>query len=260
MGRLCLGDNLEVMRALPAGSVTLVYADPPFGTNQRREGDSGGYDDCWRSISQYIDWLRPRVQGVHRLLSDEGTLYLHLDRRSVYAAKLLLDEVFGDAHFQNEIIWHYTGGGRGRRRFSHKHDNILVYNRGPRYKFNPDAVRQPYASGSRYARSGIVARSGKRYGPNPLGKVMDDVWSIPIINPLSRERTGYPNQKPEALLRRILLASSDPGDLVLDPFCGSGTTAAVAEQLSRRWIAIDSSPEALEVARRRLEALEGFTL
>lgn len=256
MGHLHLGDNLAYMQSLPAESVQLVYADPPFGTNRSMQGSGGSYLDHWESPAAYIEWLRPRMEEIRRLLRRDGTLYLHLDRRSVHYARLLLDDVFGAGNFQNEIIWHYTGGGRTRSRFPHKHDNILVYHRSPRYKFNPDAVREPYAAGSGYARGGIVSRAGKRYSPHALGKVMDDVWSIPIVNPMSRERTGYPTQKPEALLARILAASTDEGDLVLDPFCGSGTTAVVAERMKREWIAVDLSATALEVARSRL-GLEG---
>ncbi len=255
MGRLYEGDNLVVMRELETGSATLVYADPPFGTNKDRRGTAGEYEDSWGHVREYITWLRPRLVEMCRLLRPDGTLYLHLDRRSVHHARLLLDELFGARCFQNEIIWHYTGGGRGTLSFPHKHDNILVYHKGESYKFNADAVREPYAPTSGYASSGITAASGKRYVPHPLGKVVDDVWKIPIVNPLSRERTGYPTQKPEALLERILLASSDAGDLVLDPFSGSGTTAAVAQKLDREWVAIDSNPEAITATRTRLEAL-----
>ena len=255
MGKLYLGDNLPLMCEMEAGSITLVYADPPFGANRARQGGDGGYEDTWVDTEAYLGWLWPRLEQIHRLLSPEGTLYLHLDRRSVHHVRLLLDDLFGARNFQNEIIWHYTGGGRGTRYFPHKHDNILVYHKGPGYKFNTDAVREPYAPTSRYARSGIRARSGKLYTPHPGGKVMDDVWHIPILNPLSPERTGYPTQKPEALLRRIILASSDPGDRVLDPFAGSGTAAAVAEKLGREWVAIDASPVAVELIRARVEAL-----
>lgn len=252
MGHLHLGDNLPFMQSLPAGSVQLVYADPPFGTNRSMQGSDGSYPDRWESPAAYVEWMRPRLQEMHRVLREDGSLYLHLDRRSVHHARLLLDDVFGPGNFQNEIIWHYTGGGRSRTHFPHKHDNILVYHKSARYKFNADAVREPYAPGSGYARGGIVSRAGKRYSPHALGKVMDDVWHIPIVNPMSRERTGYPTQKPEALLARILAASTDERNLVLDPFCGSGTTAVVAERMNRDWIAVDVCSDALEVTRSRL--------
>ncbi len=255
MEPLHLGDNLPYMAAMPAESVRLVYADPPFGTNSARVAVGGEYADTWADPAAYIAWLRPRVEAMHRLLTLDGTLYLHLDRRNVHHARLLLDTIYGAHNFQNEIIWHYTGGGRGGRWFPHKHDNILVYHKGPGYIFNADLLREPYAPSSGYARAGIRARSGKHYTPHPDGKLMDDVWRIPIVNPLSRERTGYPTQKPEALLRRIVLASTNRGDLVLDPFCGSGTTAVVAELTGRAWVAIDSSPSAIEITRARLEKL-----
>ena len=253
MGVLHLGDNLPYLEAMAPGVVQLAYADPPFGTNKDRRAEGGRFEDRWAGAAEYVAWLRPRVGAIRRALAASGTLYLHLDRRSVHHARLLLDDVFGERCFGNEIIWHYTGGGRGARGFPHKHDNILVYHKGPGYKFNADAVREPYARTSGYARGGIRARSGKLYRPHPSGKLPDDVWSIPMVNPLSPERTGYPTQKPEALLERIVLASSDPGDLVLDPFCGSGTTAVVAQRLGREWVALDSSPEAIEAARSRLE-------
>jgi DNA modification methylase len=255
MGLLHLGDNLPFLWTLAPGSVQLVYADPPFGTNRDRLGEVGGFGDRWASPEEYVEWLRPRIEAIHRVLAESGSLYLHLDRRSVHHARLLLDDVFGRRLFGNEIIWHYTGGGRGSRGFPHKHDNILVYHKGPGHKFNADAVREPYTPSSGYARGGIRARSGKLYRPHPSGRLMDDVWSIPMINPLSPERTGYPTQKPEALLARILLASADPNDVVLDPFCGSGTTPAVAHKLGRAWIAVDSSPAAIETTRSRLQAL-----
>jgi DNA modification methylase len=253
VGTLYLGDNLRVMRELEPGSFTLIYADPPFGANQDRRGSAGRYADSWGDVAAYVAWLRPRLERMRALLSPAGTLYLHLDRRSAHHARLLLDELFGARNFQNELIWHYTGGGRGARAFPHKHDNILVYHKGPGYKFNADCVREPYAPGSGYSRSGVTARSGKRYGPHPGGKLMDDVWDIPIVNPLSPERTGYPTQKPEELLRRIIAVSTDPDDLVLDPCSGSGTAAVVAERLGRRWVAIDSSSEGVELARARVE-------
>ncbi len=255
MGTIYLGDNLSFLKKLASGSVTLVYADPPFRTNRIRVDENGRYNDVWQGIDHYLEWLSPRLQEIHRVLSDEGTFYLHLDRRSVHYVRLLMDDIFGARNFQNEIIWHYTGGGRGNRHFPHKHDNILVYHKTRNYKFNTDAVREPYANTSGYARSGIRARSGKHYYPHPLGKVLDDVWFIPIVNPMSPERTGYPSQKPEELLRRIILASSDEGDVVLDPFCGSGTTLVVAHKLGRQWIGMDSSSEAVEVCIKRLRAI-----
>lgn len=255
MGTLHCGDNLPFLAAMPAGGVRLAYCDPPFGTNALRTDRAGSYADLWESPAAWAAWLRPRLAEVHRVLAPGGTLYLHLDRRTVHHARLLLDEIFGAHDFANEIIWHYTGGGRGARAFPHKHDNILVYHAGPGHTFNADAVREPYAPTSGYARGGIRARSGKLYSPHPEGKLPDDVWRIPIVNPLSHERTGYPTQKPEALLRRIVAVSSDPGDTVLDPFCGSGTTPAVAHALGRAWIAIDASPAAVEITRARLRAL-----
>ena len=164
----------------------------------------------------------------------------------------MLDQVFGFNHFQNEIIWHYTGGGRSKSYFSRKHDSIFLYAKSDSYTFNVDAIRVPYKETSGYAQSGITSAAGKKYMPNPLGTPMDDVWDIPIINPLSKERLGYPTQKPLVLLERILNASSNPGDVVLDAFCGCGTALVAAQKLKRKWIGIDISPTACRVMAQRL--------
>lgn len=186
------------------------------------------------------------------LLAEDGSLYLHCDQRSSAFLRLFLDHLFGADHFLGEIVWHYTGGGRSRRYFSRKHDTLLHYARSRRWIFRPDEIRVPYAKTSGYARSGIVSAAGKRYAPHPQGTPVDDVWSLPIVNPMSRERLPYPTQKPETLLERIIRASSRPGDLVADFFCGSGTTLAVAERLNRRWLGADASPFAIQTTRKRL--------
>lgn len=186
------------------------------------------------------------------LLAPNGSLVLHLDQRAVHYAKVLLDRLLGEERFVNEIIWHYTGGGRSKSRFSNKHDTLLWYAAGPRPRFNVDAVRVPYAPTSRYASGGIVSKAGKRYLPHPDGTPVDDVWDIPIVNPMSRERAGYPTQKPLALLERLVAALTDPGDLVVDLFCGSGTTLVAAARLGRRWIGGDRSAAAIACARQRL--------
>ncbi len=266
VGLLVRGDNLDLLATLPPSSIDLVVADPPFATGRRRESPSaragtrsprvpGGFEDRWDSQAAYLDFLRPRLVAIRRALRPHGSAVLHLDYRAVHAVKLELDRVFGPERFVNEIIWHYTGGGRSRRCFSRKHDTLLWYARGARWTFNIDAVRQPYKPSSGYARGGIVARSGKRYQPHPAGTPVDDVWDIPIVNPLAPERCGYPTQKPERLLERIVLALSRPGDVVLDPFCGSGTTAVVAQRCARRWVACDVSEEAIAVTEKRLGEL-----
>ena len=204
------------------------------------------------SDKAYLIYMATRLIEIHRILKDTGSVYLHCDPTMSHALKLVLDSIFGQENFRNEIIWHYTGGGRSKTYFSKKHDIILWYSKGAKFTFNIDAVRIPYAEGSGYAKSGIKAKSGKVYKPNPLGTPVDDVWDIPIINPLSDERTGYPTQKPLELLRRIVRASSNRGDLVLDPFCGCATTCIASEDEGREWIGIDISPKAFDLVKQRM--------
>lgn len=275
-GTLVLGDNLPFLRALPSACAELIVTDPPFGTGRTRRsggatrgggvrrragdptrGETAGdptFADPWNGMEAYLAFLEPRLAAMRELLQPTGSLVLHVDYRVAHEARRLLDRLFGRERFVNEIIWHYTGGGRSRRYFSRKHDTLLWYARGTRWTFEVDAVRVPYEPTSGYARGGIVSAAGKRYRPDPRGTPVDDVWDIPIVNPLSPERCGYPTQKPERLLERVILALSRPGDCVVDPFCGSGTTLVVAARLGRRWIGCDLSPEAIAITRRRLDA------
>jgi DNA modification methylase len=254
-GSLQQGDCLEIARGLSPGQFRLIYLDPPFFSGKARIGACPGFhfDDSWPgSLREYLDWLRPRLEAFIPLLLPSGSLVVHLDHHAVHYVKVILDELLGYHRFVNEIIWHYTGGGRSRRQFSRKHDTLLWYARGPDYLFHIDAVRVPYKPTSGYARSGITAASGKKYRPHPAGTPVDDVWEIPIINPLARERTGYPTQKPLVLLERIIQALTDPGDLVGDFFCGSGTTLVAARNHDRRWMGIDISEAAIACAQKRL--------
>lgn len=269
-GLLVLGDNLDLMQVLPPASADLVVTDPPFLTGRRRvpndavrgrvtlprAAGASGFDDRWMNREAYLEFLRCRLRAMHQLLRPTGSLVVHLDYRVVHEVKLELDQIFGSDHFINEIIWHYTGGGRAKRCFSRKHDTLLWYAKGKQWTFHIDAVRVPYKPTSGYARSGIVARSGRHYRPHPQGTPVDDVWDIPMVNPLASERCGFPTQKPEALLERIIAALSNPGDLVVDPFCGSGTTPVVAARLGRRWVACDRLPQAVAMTARRLSAQE----
>jgi DNA modification methylase len=184
-----------------------------------------------------------------------GSLILHLDYHAVHDMKVRLDRLFGREGFINEIIWHYTGGGRSKRRFSCKHDTLLWYSNGADPLFNIDAVRIPYKKTSGYAKGGIVSAAGRTYLPNPLGTPLDDVWDIPIINPLSHERTGYPTQKPLVLLERIISALTAKEDLVGDPFCGSGTTLFAALRLGRRARGADVSKAAIDLSQARLTTI-----
>lgn len=260
------GDNLAVTATLPDASVRLIYLDPPFNTGRtqrlqqitttRSEGGSRTgfqgrsyetvkgaltrYDD---TFADYWEFLEPRLAEAWRLLDDRGTLYLHLDYREAHYAKVALDALFGRECFLNELIWAYDYGAKSNRRWPAKHDTILVYVKDPaRYHFDNEAVdREPYMA------PGLVTPEKAA-----RGKLPTDVWWHTIVSTNGAERTGYPTQKPHGILRRIVQASSAPGDLVLDFFAGSGTTGAAALELGRRVLLVDESPDAVAVMRQRL--------
>lgn len=265
------GDNLPVLRALPSGSVPLIYIDPPFNTGRAQEraqlrtvrsdqGDRTGFQGrrylttvlAQRSFADafddYLAFLEPRLCEAHRVLAPDGTLYVHLDYREVHYCKVLLDGIFGRACFLNEIIWAYDYGARTKRRWPAKHDNILVYVKDPdHYVFNAEEVdREPYMA------PGLV-------GPEKAarGKLPSDTWWHTIVSPTGKEKTGYPTQKPLGILRRIITASSRPGDLVLDFFAGSGTTGIAAAELGRDFLLVDNNEEAMIVMARRFAHIAG---
>jgi site-specific DNA-methyltransferase (adenine-specific) len=260
------GDNLSVLEGLPSGVFQMIYMDPPFNTgrSQTRQTtrtvrtESGGrlgfkgqrYETIRERVTSYDDtftdywaFLEPRLEQAWRLLADTGTLYLHLDYREVHYAKVLLDALFGRECFLNELIWAYDYGARSTKRWPTKHDNILVYVKDPeRYYFDAAAVdREPYMA------PGLVTPEKAE-----RGKLPTDVWWHTIVSPTGREKTGYPTQKPEGIVRRMVTASSRPGDWVLDCFAGSGTLGAVALSTGRRFVLVDRNPEALEVIQTRL--------
>jgi site-specific DNA-methyltransferase (adenine-specific) len=268
-----LGDNLDVLPLFADHSFQLVYIDPPFNTGreQRRRtlatsadpaGDRTGFGArryATRLLGErayadrfddYLGFLEPRLREAHRLLTESGTLYFHIDYREAHYCKLLLDEIFGRACFLNEIIWAYDYGARPRRRWPAKHDTILVYVRDPdRYHFDAAAVeREPYMA------PGLVGREKAE-----RGKLPTDVWWHTIVSPTGSEKTGYPGQKPEGVVRRMVAASTRPGDWCLDFFCGSGTLGAVAASLGRRYVLVDANPEAVAIARARLRRLSART-
>jgi site-specific DNA-methyltransferase (adenine-specific) len=260
------GDNTRAMASLPDSAFDLVYMDPPFNTGRAQArhtlsvvADDGGdrtgfggrrysstllqtlaYDDAF---GDYLAFLEPRLRRARELLAEHGTLYFHIDYREAHYCKLLLDEVFGREAFLNELIWSYDYGAKPRRRWPAKHDTILVYVRTPgAHHFDADAVeREPYMA------PGLVSAEKAARGKRPT-----DVWFHTIVPTNGREKTGYPTQKPEGVLRRIVTASSRPGAWCLDPFAGSGTLGAVCRQLGRRYVVIDDNPVAVEVMRERL--------
>ena len=272
--RLILGDNLSVMASLLPeyeGRIQLVYLDPPFFTNRKYPARIGrgedsrrpdqwelgeGYHDHWENLDSYLDFLYQRLTVIHRLLSPNGTLYLHLDWHADAYARLLLDEIFGADHFLNEIIWTYHGPSPIRRAFNRKHDVILAYVKSEHYTFNADTIREPYNQNTvKTFHSSPKAGFGKV--PNlERGKVPEDWWYFPVIARLHNERTGYPTQKPVALLDRIVLASSNPDDIVADFFCGSGTTPFVAAKHGRKYIACDEMFRAIHTTRSRLTVFQ----
>jgi site-specific DNA-methyltransferase (adenine-specific) len=278
--RLILGDNLAVLSALIPeyeGRIQVIYADPPFFTNRSYPARIGrgedsrrpqewqladGYPDDWPDLDAYLDMLYPRLALMHRLLSPTGTLYLHLDWHADAYARLLLDEIFGPERLLNEIIWTYHGPSPIRSAFNRKHDTILAYTRSKDYIFNVDAVRQPYDPNTvKTFESSTKAGFGK-VPDLERGKVPEDWWYFPVVARLHSERTGYPTQKPAALLERIIKASSNPGDLVADFFCGSGTAAVAAAGLGRLFIANDITRRAIHTTQSRLVAQtsQPFTL
>ena len=268
--RLIYGDNLSSMRALLpeyAGRIKLMYADPPFFTNKKFSARIGrgedsrkpdqwqmadGYHDHWDGLDAYLDFLYQRLAVMHRLLAPEGTLYLHLDWHADSYARVLLDELFGADHLLNEIIWAYHGPSPIRRAFNRKHDTILAYAKTDAYTFNADDVREPYNQNTVKTFSSSPKAGFGKVPDLERGKVPEDWWYFPVVARLHNERTGYPTQKPIALLERMILASSNPGDLVADFFSGSGTTPFVAARHGRRFIACDETFRALHTTRSRL--------
>jgi site-specific DNA-methyltransferase (adenine-specific) len=265
---IVLGDNLDWLRGAPAGAFQLIYVDPPFNTGSERalvrlrvqadpEGERVGFQGKrYRSevvsrhafpdaFDDYLDFLGPRLEEAVRVLDATGSLFVHVDPRESHYVKVFLDGLLGRDCFQNEIVWAYDYGARSRRRWSKKHDVILWYTRDPeRYTYRYDDVdRIPYLA-------------PKLVGPEKAkrGKTPTDVWWQTIVSPTGRERTGYPTQKPLAILERIVRVHSNPGDRVLDFFAGSGTTGAAAVGLGRSCVLVDASPAAVDVMRKRLAA------
>lgn len=259
------GDNLPILREMLPESVTLIYIDPPFNTGKvqtrlrlktvrAEDGDRTGYKgQRYKTIrlgkmefsdvfDDYLAFLEPRLVEARRILTPNGSLYFHIDYREVHYCKVLLDSIFGRECFLNEIIWAYDYGARTKKKWPPKHDNILLYVKDPNnYIFNADAVeRIPYMA------PGLVGEEKAA-----RGKLPTDVWWHTIVSPTGKEKTGYPTQKPLGIIRRIIQASSKPGDTVLDFFAGSGTVGEVTYRLGRRFILIDNNAEALKVIAKR---------
>lgn len=264
------GDCLNILRSWPSERADLIYLDPPFFTQRQQKltskdrNTSFSFDDRWQSINHYASFLHDRITEFHRVLKSTGSIFFHCDKTASHVARLILDDVFGEQYFQSEIIWSYRRWSNSARKLLPAHQNIFFYAKDKDFKFktiltdyspttNVDQILQrrsrDESNKSVYARNlnGEVIYSGAKPGV-PLS----DVWDIPFLNPKAKERTGYPTQKPILLLERIIRLVTDVGDLVVDPFCGSGTTLVAAGLLGRSAIGIDTSREAVELSRRRL--------
>ena len=253
--KIICGDNLEVLQQIPDNSIDLIYIDPPFFSNRHYEeiwhdgAEVRSFEDRWKGgINQYLNWMESRLRQLHRILKDTGSVYLHCDWHAGHYLKVLMDSIFDNKNFMNEIVWCYRTGGASKEHFSRKHDTIFFYSRSNKKTFNPIKERIYY---EKPFFSPKVDDQG-RYFADVLPV---DWWEIPAVINISKERVGYPTQKPEALLERIINASSNEGDIVLDAFCGCGTTIAVAHKLKRNWIGIDVSPNACRLIQQRLRRL-----
>ena len=281
------GDNLPIMRGMNSESVDLMYLDPPFNSNANYAAPIGSkaagaaFRDIWTLTDIDVEWINlieekyPRLHKVllaamkdsnksylvymavrllemRRILKPSASLYLHCDPTMSHSLKLVMDAIFGPDNFQNEFIWYYSGGGASKTRWARKHDVILFYSASGQWVFNVNDVRVPYKWVEGQKRADGSERDYEK------GKIADDVWQHHAVMPWAKENTGYPTQKPRALLERIVMASSNPGDMVFDPFCGCATTLVAADLLEREWTGIDISPKAAELVIRRIEDQQGL--
>jgi len=262
--KIICGDCEKVLSDIESESIDLIYLDPPFSSNRdyvgfwQKTGEKLVFDDHWEvGIKGYIEWLMPKIEECYRVLKPTGSLYFHCDWHANAHIRLMLDKIFGVKNFRNEIIWYYKHMSNVKYNFARKHDSIFRYTKSNKFVFNMDDVRQPYDEQTikRYSSEAPKFPGGYIAKMNDNGKIPDDVFIIPPIRNVSKERLGYPTQKPEALLERIIKASSNNGDIVLDPFCGCGTTLAVAAKLNRDFIGIDESRLACKVMDNRLKVI-----
>lgn len=274
------GDCKNVLSRFPEECVDLIYLDPPFFSNQYYEviwGDGyekRAFEDRWKGgIEHYVLWMKERLEQCYRVLKSSATLFLHCDWRAIHYLKVELDKLFGCHNFLNEIIWQFEQGGKSAKYFGRKHHTLLWYAKGKNYTFNSEDVREPYTPHKRSSTGHFGGRMGVDEHGRPYvekwgtgrkklyryyldrGKIPEDVWRIQSIQAGAKERLGYPTQKPEALLERVVKVASNPTDIVLDPFCGCGTAIAVAHTLGRRWVGIDVSPTACNLMVKRMRSI-----
>lgn len=262
-------DCLNVLRTIPDASIDMIYLDPPFYTQRKQslrssDGKKYEFSDIWGSRNEYLEYMRERLTEMKRVLKNTGNIFLHCDTSAGHYLRVLLDDIFGENNFRSEIIWSYKRWSNSKKGLLPAHQTVLYYSKTREYKFNTlygeyspttnlDQILQERERDSngkaiykRDDKGEIISSKEKK------GVPISDVWEIPFLNPKAKERTGYPTQKPIELLERIITISTDEGDTVLDPFCGSGTTLVSAKILSREYIGIDTNPEAVELSEQRL--------
>lgn len=235
------GDNLKVMGFIENEFIDLIYLDPPYYSQANYKNGGNEFSDNWKSIDEYLEFMKVRLEEMYRILKSTGSIYLHVDHHAVFELKPIMDKIFGRNNFRNDIIWSYSSGGTPKTNFARKHDDILFYTKSDDNIFNIQRV--PYQA--------VIAKK-REHLFHPDGKVMADVWDISMLSTQSKERLGYPTQKPLKLLERIIKASSNEGDIVLDPFCGSGTTLDAARKLNRKFIGIDEKKQAVNISKERI--------
>ncbi|MCX6344174.1 MAG: site-specific DNA-methyltransferase [Armatimonadetes bacterium] len=269
---LHVGDCLNVMKGIPTGTVDLVYLDPPFFTQRvhvlgnRTRDLEFSFNDLWRSHSDYADFIHTRLKDIHRILHKTGSIFFHCDRNATHIVRFLLEDVFGEDMFQSEIIWHYLRWSNSKRGLLPSHQTIYWFSKTRQFKHNPQFTEySPSTNVDQILQKRCRDQHNKAIYATDLngdvilsaekkGVPLSDVWDIPFLNPKARERVGYPTQKPILLLDRIIQLATEPGDLVLDPFCGSGTTLVSAYLNKRCAIGIDISNDAIALSRQRLDA------
>lgn len=266
-----LGDCLEQLKNIPDETIDLIYLDPPFYTQKTQKLKTRdnlkeySFEDSWTSIQQYFNFIKVRLVECHRVLKKTGSIFLHCDKSASHYLRIALDEVFGMDKFQSEIIWAYKRWSNSKMGLLNNHQTIYFYSKTNKFKFNKiytdysattniDQILQDRVRNKNAKSAYKLDKDGKPIiGKEKKGVPLSDVWNIPFLNPKAKERTGYPTQKPILLLEQILKIATDEGDVVLDPFCGSGTTLVTADMMNRQYIGIDISEDAIELTKQRLD-------
>lgn len=264
-------DCLGAFPKIETASIDMVYLDPPFFTQKKQslknsQGKEYEFSDIWDSRNEYIFFMRERLLEIKRILKESGTVFLHCDSTASHYLRVLLDEIFGEDNFRSEIIWSYKRWSNSKKGLLAGHQTIFLYSKTSKYKFNTIYCNySPTTNVDQILQERVRNEDGKVsykrdmsgniiVGKEKRGVPLSDVWEIPFLNPKAKERTGYPTQKPIELLERIIKISTDEGDIVLDPFCGSGTTLVAAKLLGRRYLGIDINPSAINLCKNRLDA------